>query len=477
LKSAFFWSFASNYIGIVVQLISTMLLARLMTPSEIGAYAIAGALFSVAQMFRNMGVSTYLIREQNLSKSQIEAALFIVCSTCIIIAFILLLMSGPVASFYELPILDVVLKILAVNLLIIPFGTFAQSQLRKNMQFKRLGGIALSSQLVHLLVATSLAIYDFGALSLAFASLGSTFTTIILVNRLTPISIRYSPRFSGVPEVLPVVLTIGASNVVQSLDNQAHPLIIGKAMSESAVALLDKGFAVITLLNQAVLNGIQAVLTPFFARLQGSSTQLESSYLNIVGFVTVIAWPFLFYVSFNADFIVWLLFGSQWGDAAILVPTLCIMSAIATIDRYFSDFLLNVGLEKIVLKLNMSVFVLNVVILFCFSKFDLLTVVKGFVFVSCVRLLTTTFILSAYGGISVKKLMMVLIRSAIITLFSIIPFVPTFLLDIKLSSIFYLALHGLLVLCFWVLGTFLFKHLISVEISNMYFKFIQKGNK
>jgi O-antigen/teichoic acid export membrane protein len=191
-----------------------------------------------------------------------------------------------------LPILDVVLKILAVNLLIIPFGTFAQSQLRKNMQFKRLGIIALGSQLVHFLVAASLALNDFGALSLAFASLGSTFTTIILVNRLTPNSIRYSPRFSGVPEVLPVVLTIGASNVVQSLDSQAHPLIIGKAMSESAVAVLDKGFAVITLLNQAVLNGILAVLTPFFARMQGSSTQLESSYLNIVGIVTVIAWPF-----------------------------------------------------------------------------------------------------------------------------------------------------------------------------------------
>jgi hypothetical protein len=118
------------------------------------------------------------------------------------------------------------------------------------------------------------------------------------------------------------------------------------------------------------------------------------------------------------------------------VPTLCIVSAIATIDRYFSDFLLNLGLEKIVLKLNVSVFVLNLVILFYFSKFDLLTVVKGFVFVGCVRLLTSTFILSAYGGIITKKLVLVLIRSAVITLFSIIPFVPTFLLDIKLGSFF-----------------------------------------
>lgn len=454
-----------------------MLLARLMTPSEIGAYAIAGALFAVAQMFRNMGVSTYLIREIDLTKNQIEAALFIVCSACIIIAFLLLLISEPVASFYQLPVLNIVLKILAVNLLIIPFGTFAQSQLRKKMQFKRLGAIELGSQLIHLLVAASLAFYEFGALSLAFASLGSTFTTIILVNLLAPKRHLYSPRFSNVPEVLPIVLTIGASNVVQSLDGQAHPLIIGKAMSESAVAILDKGFAVITLLNQALLNAIQVVLTPFFAGMKGSSPQLENAYLNIVGFVTVVAWPFLFFVSFNADFIVWLLFGSQWGQAAILLPALCIASALSTIDGYFNDFLLNAGLERIVLKVNVGVFVLKVMVLFYFSQFDLFTVVLGFVFVSCVRLMTTTFILSVYGGVSVKKLARVLIRSAIITLFSIIPFVPVFLLDIKLNSILYVSCLGVLVLSFWVLGTFLFKHLISKEISNSYFKIIHKGNK
>jgi O-antigen/teichoic acid export membrane protein len=475
LKSAFFWSFVSKYIGIIVQLISTMLLARLMTPSEIGAYAIAGALFSIGQMFRNMGVSTYLIRETNLTTRQIEAALFIVCVTCIIIALILLGLSKQVALFYELPSLEVVLKILAVNMLIIPFGTYAQSQLRKNMQFKRLGAIEIGSQLVHLLVAASLALNDFGALSLAFASLGATVTTLVLVNLLNHPCQQYSPKFAGVPEVLPIVLTIGASNVVQSINDEAHPIIIGKVMSGSAVAILDKGLAVITLLNQAVFNGIQAVLTPYLARMKGDATQLENSYLNIVAFVTVIAWPFLLCVSFHAEFIVHLLFGSQWEAAGLLVPVLCFSSAVATTDRYFNDFLLNVGLENIVLKLNVFVLVLNVVALVYFSRFGLLDVVKGLALVTCIRLTTTTFILRQYGDVSVKKLANVIMKSVVITLFSIIPFMPILLMDIKLNSTLYVAGHSILVVGFWIFGTFLFKHIVSLEISNIYMKFTKNG--
>jgi O-antigen/teichoic acid export membrane protein len=476
LKSAFLWSFASNYIGIIVQLISTMVLARLMTPSEIGTYAIAGALFAIGQMFRNMGVSTYLIRESSLTARQIEAALFIVCSTCIIIAFALFVASEPVAIFYELPSIEIVLKILAVNMLLIPFGTLAQSQLRKNMQFKRLGGIELGSQLVHFLVAASFAFNDFGAISLAIASLCATITTLVLVNLLSTNRQKYSPRYSGVPEILPVVLTIGASNVVQSINGQAHPIIIGKAMSESAVAVLDKGLAVITLLNQAVLNGIQAVLTPFFARMKKDPFQLESSYLNVVAYVTVIAWPFLFCMSFHAEFIVLLLFGTQWQEAALLVPTLCVGSALATTDRYFNDFLLNVGLEKVVLKLNVFVLVLKVAALIFCSSYGLLFVVKGFVLVSGVRLFATTIILRSFGDVSVKKLSFVLIRSSVITLFSIIPFVPIILLDIQLQSFLYVLGHSVLVVVFWVVGTFLFKHIISKEILNIYVKFVKNGS-
>jgi len=93
LKSAFFWSFLSSYLGIIIQFVSVIILARILTPAEIGTYAIAGAIFAIGQMFRDMGVSTYLIRESNLTRKQIEGALFIVWVTCATLAIIFVSLS------------------------------------------------------------------------------------------------------------------------------------------------------------------------------------------------------------------------------------------------------------------------------------------------------------------------------------------------------------------------------------------------
>lgn len=464
MRSSFFWSFASNYLGIAIQLASTMLLARLMSPSEIGAYAIAGALFAIGQMFRNMGVSTYLIREPNLTRYQIEAALFIVCCTCLMIAFTLFAISGLVASFYSNPILSPVLKVLALNMLFIPFGTFAQSQMRKSMQFKALGMIEVSSQIVHFIVAVMLALNEFGAMSLAIASLGATLTTIILVNQFRATKEKYSPHMEGVLRILPSVMTIGASNIVQSLNGQSHPIILGKTMSESAVAIYDKGLSVITLLNEAIFKAIQNVLTPYFATMRGNANLLENSYLNIVSHITAIVWPLLFCLSFYSEFVVLFLFGEQWIESIKLIPFLCLSASISTIDRYFNEFLLNSGLENIVLKINTLVLTLKVAVLATLSSFGLLEVVQGLVVVNFVRLLATTFILRAKSGINLISMAKVLVRSALVTLVSTVPFWPIFYYNKELNEFEFVVVHSMFVSLFWLVGIVSFRHPVSSNL-------------
>ena len=103
LKSAFFWSFLTNYLGIGVNFLSVVLLARMLTPSEIGTYAIAGAIFAIAQIFRDMGISGYLLREKELTPIKLSGAMTIVWLLCTSISLLLLLASIPLAAFYSIP--------------------------------------------------------------------------------------------------------------------------------------------------------------------------------------------------------------------------------------------------------------------------------------------------------------------------------------------------------------------------------------
>jgi len=446
-------------------------LARLLTPAEIGTYAIAGAIFSIGQMFRDMGVSTYLIRESNLTRKQIEGALCIVWFACAILAIIFISLSGFIADFYQTASLEIILNILALNMLIIPFGTFAQSQLRKNLEFKKLGAIELLSQTAHLIIAISLAMNNFGALSLAIASFSATATTLFLINIYSTNANKYRPRLSGVKEVLPFVTRIGASNVVQSLSGQAHPVVIGKTISEEAVAMLDKGLSVIALLNQALFNAIQNVLTPYFASLKKDPDKLEVSYLTILSYSSVFAWPFLFYIGYYADLIVNFLYGSQWSNAAPLIPVLCLVTSVDLVGRYFNNFAINLGLEKMVLRVNLSFLILRVGVMIYFSSLGLLAIVQGFVAISMIRACVSAILLNKYGGVGIRNTFKALSKSFIVTLVSILPILLLhYDASITLTSIFQLISLAFIAVSFWLISIFLLKHQIANEIKTLFNK-------
>src|SRR5665213_3324054 len=66
---------AERYALIALSLISYVVVARLLTPAEIGIYAIATALIGMAQVIRDFGVGSFLIQEKRLTDAHIQSAL------------------------------------------------------------------------------------------------------------------------------------------------------------------------------------------------------------------------------------------------------------------------------------------------------------------------------------------------------------------------------------------------------------------
>ncbi|MFY7940899.1 MAG: oligosaccharide flippase family protein, partial [Burkholderiaceae bacterium] len=73
-RAALAWSFGERYASLVVTIASTMVLARLLTPKQVGIYSLCAALTAVAGILRDFGVSEYLIQEKNLTREKMQAA-------------------------------------------------------------------------------------------------------------------------------------------------------------------------------------------------------------------------------------------------------------------------------------------------------------------------------------------------------------------------------------------------------------------
>ncbi len=152
IRSSIVFSFAEKYLSLVLSLVGTMVLSRLLTPSDTGVYSLAAVWAGIAQVFRDLGVSQYIIQEKELTRDKIRAVYSVSFATSWSLALVIMLSGVPAARFYGEPRLLDVLSVLAFNFAIIPFGSVTMAYMSRELKFRDISIINLFSSLVSLAV-------------------------------------------------------------------------------------------------------------------------------------------------------------------------------------------------------------------------------------------------------------------------------------------------------------------------------------
>ncbi|MEY4414740.1 MAG: hypothetical protein RIQ53_2033, partial [Pseudomonadota bacterium] len=136
LRRSLAWSAAQSYLGVALQLLSTMVLSRVLTPAEVGTFAVATVFAALASNFRDFGVAEYLIQAKELTHRQIRAAFAVNIGVSWAMALALALGAGLAGQFYREPGISEVMRIQALNFVLIPFGAINMAWYRREMNFK-----------------------------------------------------------------------------------------------------------------------------------------------------------------------------------------------------------------------------------------------------------------------------------------------------------------------------------------------------
>jgi O-antigen/teichoic acid export membrane protein len=159
-----------RYLTTLLALASNVLLARLLTPEQIGIYSVSLAAIGIAHVLREFGIGNYLIQVKELSEGHIGTAFGLSLILGIGLFSILMLGAPYVAAFYGEASMSLTLRIVALNFLILPFATVAGTLLRRDMHFKKLVPVALTAAAVSFIVTIALAWAGLGADSMAIGS-------------------------------------------------------------------------------------------------------------------------------------------------------------------------------------------------------------------------------------------------------------------------------------------------------------------
>ena len=343
VRSALGFAFLERYLMTALTLVSFALLARLLTPRQIGLYSVSLALISVAHVVRDFGLANYLIQRKTLEPDDIATALglsLLMGSTL----FLAATLGAPlVAGFYNAPALTPVVRVIALNFLILPLTSILVALMRREMQFNVLMRINVCVGVLSTATTLGLAWGGFGTASLAWGEVVSNLgiTAGALLAGAGRRLLR--PRLVRWRAVLGFGGPLTAANIVTSISMDISDLVVGKVLNFTDVAIASRAQGMMNLFHRDIMGTVRAVAYPAFARANREGHGLEQQYQASLTAVLAVAWPFYGFMALFPLEVLRLMFGPQWDQAARLVPWFCLAGAFGVLVSLIPTLLMAAG--------------------------------------------------------------------------------------------------------------------------------------
>jgi len=473
LKKALFFSFFSNYFSFVVQFVSVLFVARLLTPEEMGIFSIAASFVLFAQALRDFGVSQYIVQEDNLTDERIRAAFSLGLIFGLVFFVFTYSFSSYAGEFYGDIGIEKVLNVLSFIFLLLPFGAISLAYLRRKMDFKARMIIESSSALVKGAVTILFAYNGFSYMSLAYGSLAAAVIIVVLSLYFRP---EHLPKGAGLKE-LPYVFKTGWKLAVVDflanlLDNISE-IILGKTVGVQATGYFSRATATLNIFNMAISNALKPMALPYFSQEKRKNENLGWLYLQATSLLTVLAWPFFAFVAINSLAVVRVLYGEQWDFSAPLVSILCVAAMAHFFSIFFDQLSIATGDSVDAIIMNGVSLVALVTLLLLFSPYGIRSVAFALLAIPIIRLIFVYRILVTKLDMSIHKIFLSIKHSFLVTISVLVTgLLSHFLLETRYNDLVSLVIYAFVALLTWLIAIFIFEHPLKKELLLLKRKFL-----
>ena len=355
IKKSLIISLADRYFQTVISLVSYFIMARLLTPADIGLFSVASAAIGIAHVFREFGVGSYLIQEKDLNHTKIATAFTITLILGILLFCIFYFMAPLIAAFYKDDRLIAIFHLLSVNFLIIPLNSVSFNLLHREMRFGALFKIGILSTITSFAVSVGLASQGFGYISLVWSSLANTLVASLTVSFFRRGEMFYCPTLIDWKSVLSFGSKITLTNLTSVISNNSNDLILGRILGFAQTGIVSRAQGIMYLFHRDITTAIRGVAFPAFATAYRENRNLEEDFIKAVSVLTVFAWPFYGFFSLYPVEALRLFFGPQWDEAGPLVPWFCAGGAVMAICSLIPTLLPALGGVRYLVRLHLLV--------------------------------------------------------------------------------------------------------------------------
>ncbi|GGC78345.1 oligosaccharide flippase family protein [Chelatococcus reniformis] len=310
---------SERYFSVLTSIGATIVLSRLLTPSEFGIGVVGFAAAALAEGVREVSASNYIVQTRHLNRSALRTVFTLNGLFTLAIAACLYGLARPLARFYNLDELQTFLQVFALGFALGLTSGPAGALMARELAFGRRGAAGLLVTVINAGAAILFALQGASYMSFAWAYVISNGASAFIY----PVLLRDWTMFGISLRDWRRVLTFGmygaATRLLNIASENAAYLVMGRFVSPGGIGLLYRAGMVVTLPDRVLLGAVSSVAFPAFSREARDGVPLGPTYVRAAELMTAIYWPALTVIGLLAFPIILTLLGAQWREAATLV--------------------------------------------------------------------------------------------------------------------------------------------------------------
>lgn len=359
-----FWSYGERIMAQLVSLIVSIVLARLLDPENYGIISIVMIFITFCDAIVTGGLGNAIVQKKDVDELDVNTMLCCSVATSILLYTIIFCAAPYIASFYNMPIIRPILRVLGLRLLISGVNSIQRAWIQKRMLFKRFFIATSFGTIISAVVGISMAYMEMGAWALVGQYLTNSFvdTTVLLITNDWKPRLQFS--WKRAKEMLSYGWKVLVTTVVYMIEGDLRSLIIGKKFGSADLAYYDQGKKFPNLLVTNINTSISNVMFPVLSENQNNPIRLKQLCRRAVRIGIYLLSPLLIGLIGIADTFVIAILSGKWAPCIPFLRILTLVFLVRPFTTTCQQSILSVGRSDVTLKIEIVVNAIAIGILF-----------------------------------------------------------------------------------------------------------------
>jgi O-antigen/teichoic acid export membrane protein len=357
---AFAWAFAKSWAVKVFSLLVFFVLARVLSPEDMGVAQVVTLVLALIAVFGELGLPAALVQHKGLRAQDVNLPFYLAVGIAALSSIGLLTLAAPVAQMLGAPRAEPLLKLAAIAPPLTAASAVLMALRKRELDFASIARASVVASLLAGVSALLLAWLGFGPLALVVQALVIAAVTMLLLWHRSEWRPTLSLDTSAFRALLGFSGFAFASALIDFFSNRIMDFMIAGRFGAAMLGVYAVGAKLYLTMLELLASTLTDVGASMMARLRGDAERLRRVHLRLLFLGSCSTSAVFVLMAALAPELCAILFGAKWADAAPVAAALGLLGGVQVVQFFNGALLLATGHSASVFVINICKFALSV---------------------------------------------------------------------------------------------------------------------